>query len=101
MKDKRPVEKCSWGLLASVDVTGGEVKLVLQDVDLSHETPGPWRTSRLYTEKLYPKRSFAALTLRAEDYQEIGFNVVNRLRALCGLESQLESTPRRRRKKRA
>jgi hypothetical protein len=87
------------GVVAKIEVAADGVKLVLLDVERKSATT--WKTVRLYTENTYAERSFVDLALRPKQYEEIGFNLVNRLCALAGLEpaNSQSSKPTRRKRR--
>lgn len=80
------------GILATIEHSDDEIDLVLFDAE---QGAGAWHVLRLYTKKPYPRGAFAGLSLQAADYEEIGFNIVNRLCALTGLTSDEKPVPKK------
>ena len=81
------------GVIATIRVRTAKVTLVFRDASHESERDG-WKDVRLFTEKPFSRASFTDRTLRREDYEDIGFNLVNRLCALAGLEPSSASAPR-------
>jgi hypothetical protein len=89
-------------VVTSIEFSEAGAKLVMCDVVQDETGASGWRTVRLYTEKGYAGRRLAELALRPEEFEEIGFNVVNRLLALTGTKTvadQHRRPTRRARKK--
>lgn len=80
------------GVIATIRVVEAEVILVFHDVSRATESQD-WKSIRLFTEKPFSRALFVDRDLRREDYEDIGFNVVNRLCALAGLDPSPAPTP--------
>ncbi len=100
MKAKLGGRRADAGVLARIEISEDQVRLVLEDVE--HDgtgEPTAWRMVRLFTDNEYRGHRFADRTLSSKEYQELGFNIVNRLCALKGLEPAEQATARARRRR--
>jgi hypothetical protein len=69
------------GVLATVEVTGHKVRLVLEDAALA--SGNTWATQRLFTHAEFDASAFASGQLSEKQLADIGLNVVTRLSALA------------------
>lgn len=74
------------GVVACVqDLGNGSVKLIFDDVvSESASNPVNWSFESFYTWREYPSENLDEMKLTAQQYQEIGENLVARLLALNG-----------------
>ncbi len=92
MTTKRTRPKPNTGVIATIQVGDAEVTLVFHDAARVAESDD-WESTRLFTEKPFSREAFVDRELRREDYEDIGFNVVNRLCAHAGLDPSPAPTP--------
>lgn len=93
MKDSTASQ--STGLIVTATAGDSEVTVVFHDA--ARGEASAWNEVRLFTSTTFPRETFAGRALTKRDYQDIGFNVVNRLCSLAGLQpSPRQSAPVRR-----
>lgn len=78
MAQKTTKDYSQYGVLARIEVGPEGVRLVLEDVTRSGNS---WSVHGLFTEATYSPSAFLPVSLKPEQYQDLGFNVVGRLAA--------------------
>lgn len=96
MPTRRQAGEVDTGVLATIEVSGDAVKLVLLD---ARRKAAAWEPIRLYTDRTFTLRAFSGPHLDRKAYEDIGFAIIARLCALSGLEPLPQPPVARKRKR--